>query len=61
MKKRCAHCDGKLGLGMRFKNYWCHWMWHHKRFCSLRCESVYEKESQVAKEQRTWYAFINES
>jgi|tagenome__1003787_1003787.scaffolds.fasta_scaffold20871036_2 hypothetical protein len=39
--KRCAHCQGKLGLGVRFRNLWNGSWWHHLRFCSRRCEDSF--------------------
>jgi len=42
--KTCAHCHGKLGLGARARNLW-NGIWRiHVRFCSARCECVYELE-----------------
>src|SRR5262249_47326448 len=55
--KRCALCHGKLGLGARFRNIWNGRWWAHVRFCSVRCESIYEvKRNDVAKHR--WYAFL---
>jgi hypothetical protein len=55
--ERCALCHGKLGLGTRFRNIWNgHW-WVHVRFCSVRCESVYEIKRNDAAKQR-WHAFL---
>jgi hypothetical protein len=42
--KRCAQCHGKLGLGVRSRNLWNRWWWVHVRFCSSRCEALYELE-----------------
>jgi len=55
--KRCAQCHRKLGLGVRFRNIWNgHW-WVHVRFCSVRCEAIYEvKRNDAAK--RRWHAFL---
>ena len=42
LMKRCAQCHRKLGLGVHFRNKWNgHW-WVHVRFCSVRCEAIYE-------------------
>jgi hypothetical protein len=44
----CAICRGKLGLGTRFRNIWNgHW-WVHVRFCSVRCEGIYEVKRNEA-------------
>jgi hypothetical protein len=40
--KTCALCHGKLGLGARFRNIWNGCWWVHVRFCSVRCERIYE-------------------
>src|SRR5215831_17862466 len=42
--KRCAQCHGKLGLGVRSRNLWNGRWWAHVRFCSTRCEALYELE-----------------
>ncbi len=55
--KACAQCGGRLGLGVRFRNYWHAWAWHHVRFCSAYCESLFDQESHVANEQRQWHGF----
>jgi hypothetical protein len=42
--KSCAHCQGRLGLGVRSRNFWSgHW-WTRLRFCSTHCEALYELE-----------------
>jgi hypothetical protein len=54
---RCAQCRRKLGLGVRFRNIWNgHW-WVHLRFCSARCEAIYEAKRDDAVKHR-WHAFL---
>ena len=55
--KRCALCYGKLGLGARFRNIWNGRWWVHVRFCSVRCEVIYEVERNDAAKHR-WHAFL---
>jgi len=55
--KRCALCHGKLGLGARFRNIWNGRWWVHVRFCSVRCEVIYEVERNDAAKHR-WHAFL---
>jgi hypothetical protein len=55
--ERCALCHGKLGLGTRFLNIWNGRWWVHFRFCSVRCESIYEVKRNDAAKQR-WHAFL---
>jgi hypothetical protein len=55
--ERCALCHGKLGLGTRFGNIWNGRWWIHVRFCSVRCESIYEAKRHDAAKQR-WHAFL---
>jgi hypothetical protein len=55
--KRCAQCHKKLGLGVRFRNVWNgHW-WAHVRFCSVRCEAIYEAKRNDAVKHR-WHDFL---
>jgi hypothetical protein len=55
--KKCAQCHRKLGLGVRFRNMWNgHW-WVHVRFCSARCEAIYEAKRNDAVKHR-WHAFL---
>jgi hypothetical protein len=55
--KRCALCHGRLGLGARFRNIWNgHW-WVHVRFCSVRCEGIYEVRRNEAAKHR-WHTFL---
>ncbi len=55
--KRCALCHGRLGLGARFRNIWNSRWWVHVRFCSVRCEGIYEvRRNEAAK--RRWHAFL---
>jgi hypothetical protein len=42
--KRCAQCHEKLGLGVRFRNFWNGRWWVHLRFCSAHCEACYEMQ-----------------
>ena len=52
--KKCAQCHRKLGLGVRFRNMWNgHW-WVHVRFCSARCEAIYEAKRNDAVKHR-WH------
>jgi hypothetical protein len=44
--KRCAVCHGKLGLGARSRNIWNGTWWVHIRFCSSRCEAIYQEDKQ---------------
>src|SRR5262249_29591632 len=55
--KRCALCHGKLGLGARFRNIWNGRWWVHVRFCSVRCEGIYEAKRNDAAKHR-WHAFL---
>jgi hypothetical protein len=55
--KRCALCHGRLGLGARFRNIWNGRWWVHVRFCSVRCEGIYEARRNEAAKHR-WHAFL---
>ena len=55
--ERCVLCRGKLGLGTRFRNIWNGRWWVHVRFCSVRCEGIYEVKRNDAAKQR-WHAFL---
>jgi hypothetical protein len=55
--KTCALCHGKLGLGARFRNIWNGCWWVHVRFCSVRCEGIYEVKRNDAPKHR-WHAFL---
>jgi len=55
--KRCALCHGRLGLGARFRNLWNGRWWVHVRFCSVRCEGIYEVRRNEAAKHR-WYTFL---
>ena len=55
--ERCVLCHGKLGLGTRFRNIWNGRWWVHIRFCSARCEGIYEVKQNDAAKQR-WHAFL---
>ena len=50
--KKCAQCHGKLGLGIRSRNLWNGRWWVHVRFCSTRCEALYELERYDANAHR---------
>ena len=56
--KRCALCRGRLGLGARFRNIWNGRWWVHVRFCSVRCEGVYEVTRNEAAKHRRWHTFL---
>ena len=51
--KRCALCHGKLGLGVRYRNFWNGQWWVHTRFCSAHCVERYN-----ASTKRHWFAFL---
>src|SRR5262245_22384072 len=55
--KRCALCHGRLGLGARFRNIWNGRWWAHVRFCSVRCEGIYEVRRTEAAKHR-WHTFL---
>ena len=55
--KRCALCHGRLGLGARFRNIWNGRWWVHVRFCSVRCEGIYEVRRNEAAKHR-WHTFL---
>jgi hypothetical protein len=55
--KRCALCHGKLGLGARFRNIWNGTWWVHVRFCSVRCEAIYQDKQNDATKDR-WHTFL---
>jgi hypothetical protein len=61
MKKKCAQCHGRLGLGVRFRNLWSGHGWVHLRFCSARCESTYELEQKDTHSKRRWHTFLSSS
>jgi len=50
--KRCAQCDGKLGLGVRSRNLWNGRWWVDVRFCSSRCAALYELKQQDTNARR---------
>ena len=56
--KRCALCHGRLGLGARFRNIWNGRWWVHVRFCSVRCEGIYEVRRNEAAKQHRWHTFL---
>jgi hypothetical protein len=55
--KRCALCHGRLGLGARFRNIWNGRWWAHVRFCSVRCEGIYEVRRNEGAKHR-WHTFL---
>jgi hypothetical protein len=55
--KRCTLCHGRLGLGVRFRNVWNGRWWVHVRFCSVRCEGIYEVRRNEAAKHR-WHIFL---
>jgi len=57
LMKRCARCNRKLGLGVRARNLWNGRWWVHVRFCSTRCEVLYEAE-QCDANARRWRTFL---
>jgi hypothetical protein len=57
-KKRCTQCGGKLGLGIRFRNWWNGNWWEHLRFCSRFCEANYEVERSNVNRHNKWLAFL---
>src|SRR5215471_13360966 len=56
--KRCALCHGRLGLGARFRNIWNGRWWVRVRFCSVRCEGIYEVRRNEAAKQHRWHTFL---
>jgi len=58
--RTCALCHRKLGLGTRFRNVWNGRWWVHVRFCSARCEGIYEVKRNNEAKQR-WHAFLARS
>jgi hypothetical protein len=56
--KKCALCHGRLGLGARFRNIWNGRWWVHVRFCSVRCEGIYEVTRNEAAKHRRWHTFL---
>ena len=57
MTTRCAYCDGKLPLGVRFRNIWNGLAWIHVRFCSAKCERRYEQKKRISNYQDRWLSF----
>ena len=55
MKKRCAVCKKKVGLGVRFLNLWNGFGWTHIRFCGARCEERFEKDHKNAVQKLRWH------
>ena len=50
--KRCAWCHGRLGLGVRSRNFWNGLWWLHVHFCSSHCEAFYEVQQCNARAGR---------
>jgi len=50
MTKRCAACDGKLGLGVKSKALWesSRWCYVLYRFCSAACQHAFLQARQAA-------------
>jgi hypothetical protein len=40
--KRCAQCQGKLGLGVRSRKVWNGRWGFHVRYCSAHCEALHD-------------------
>jgi len=55
--KKCALCQGKLGLGARFRNIWNGRWWVLVQFCSVRCERIYRDRGDDAAKDR-WHVFL---
>jgi hypothetical protein len=56
--KRCAQCQGKLGLGLHSRKVWRgHW-WVLVRYCSAHCEALHERERYNARGNGSRHAFI---
>jgi hypothetical protein len=47
-------------LGARFRNIWNGRWWVHVRFCSVRCEGIYEVRRNEAAKHR-WHTFLAHS
>lgn len=60
MKKHvCAQCGHRLGLGVRFLNYFQDTAWVHKRFCSNYCADLFDQAQRVATQRaRRWFTFL---
>jgi hypothetical protein len=56
--KRCAQCQGKLGLGLHSRKVWNGRWWVHVRYCSAHCEAHHELERYNARANRGRHAFI---
>jgi hypothetical protein len=56
--KRCAQCQGKLGLGVRSRNVWTGRWWVHVRYCSAHCEAGHKLELCDARANRGRHGFI---
>jgi hypothetical protein len=57
--EKMSQCHGKLGLGVRSRNFWNGRWWAHTRFCSAHCEGKYELERYNANaQQHRWYTFL---
>jgi hypothetical protein len=58
MAKRCHQCQGKLGLGARFRELWHGYAWLRLRFCSSLCEATHELEMHNARLQSKWFSYL---
>jgi hypothetical protein len=47
----------KTGIGCPFRNIWNGTWWVHVRFCSVRCEAIYQDTQNNAATHR-WHAFL---
>ena len=56
--KRCAQCQGKLGLGLHSRKVWNGRWWVQVRYCSAHCEAHHELERYNAGVNRGRHAFI---
>ena len=55
MKRRCALCKKKVGLGVRFRNLWDGFGWTDLRFWGARCEERFEQEKTGAMVLLRWH------
>jgi hypothetical protein len=56
--KRCDQCSGRLGLGVRFRNYF-YWLgFVHRRFYSSYCQTLSDEAYENAKRTQRWHSFL---
>jgi hypothetical protein len=55
--KRCAECQGKLGLGVRYRKVWNGRWGVHVRYCSAHCEALHEPKRHDARAEGGRHAF----